>query len=85
VVAEPSDHRAVVLGRRHAPVDDDGVGYLQWFGLLALGALLVIGLLPYRLRIRHRSGVLTGHAAEVPVTATEVTELAASPSTVRSP
>jgi urea carboxylase system permease len=37
--------------------------YLRWSGVLILAALVIGGLLLYRLRIRHRSGVLAEHAA----------------------
>jgi amino acid transporter len=39
--------------------------YLQWGGVLFVAAVAVIGLLLYRLRIRHRTGVLAEHAAAV--------------------
>jgi urea carboxylase system permease len=41
--------------------------YLQWGGVLFVGAVIVGGVLLYRLRIRHRTGVLAEHAIAVPV------------------
>ncbi|WP_311380494.1 amino acid permease [Arthrobacter sp. ISL-69] len=37
--------------------------YLQWGGVLFVGAVVVIGVLLYRLKIRHQTGVLAEHAA----------------------
>ncbi|MDQ0077841.1 hypothetical protein J2S97_003032 [Arthrobacter oryzae] len=37
--------------------------YLQWGGVLFVGAVVVIGVLLYRLKIRHRTGIPAGHAA----------------------
>ncbi|MDE8588370.1 APC family permease [Arthrobacter sp. NQ4] len=37
--------------------------YLQWGGVLFVGFVIVAGLLLYRLRIRHRTGVLAEHSA----------------------
>ncbi|MFI2184387.1 APC family permease [Streptomyces sioyaensis] len=36
--------------------------YLRWGGVLFVGGITLIGLLMYRLRIRHRTGVLPEHA-----------------------
>ncbi|HST72654.1 MAG TPA: APC family permease [Kocuria rosea] len=46
--------------------------YVQWGGVLFIGAVAVVGLLLFRLRIRHRTGVLAEHAAaaEAPAAAT---------------
>jgi hypothetical protein len=40
--------------------------YLKWSGVLVLLILVIGGLLVYRLRIRHRSGVLAEHALLAP-------------------
>ena len=37
--------------------------YLQWGGVLFVGAVVVIGVLMYRLKLRHQTGVLAEHAA----------------------
>lgn len=37
--------------------------YLQWGGVLFVTAVTVAGVLMYRLKLRHRTGVLAGHAA----------------------
>lgn len=41
--------------------------YLQWGGVLFVGAVTGGGALLYRLKIRHQTGVLAAHAAPVPV------------------
>jgi urea carboxylase system permease len=43
--------------------------YLQWGAVLFIGAIALIGLAYYRLRQRHRTGVLPEHAAAVPAEA----------------
>ena len=43
--------------------------YLQWGGVLFVAAVIVTGVLMYRLKLRHRTGVLAGHAAPVVATA----------------
>ncbi|WP_416417880.1 APC family permease [Paenarthrobacter aromaticivorans] len=40
--------------------------YLQWGGVMFVAAVIIGGTLLYRLRIRHRTGVLAEHAAPVP-------------------
>ena len=40
--------------------------YLQWGAAVFIGAIALTGLLYYRLRQRHRTGVLPEHAAERP-------------------
>ena len=37
--------------------------YLQWGGVLFVAAVTLTGVLMYRLKLRHRTGVLAGHAA----------------------
>ena len=39
--------------------------YLQWGGVLFVGAVIVTGVLMYRLKLRHQTGVLAEHAAAV--------------------
>ena len=39
--------------------------YLQWGGVLFVGAVVIGGTLLYRLKIRHQTGVLAEHAAAV--------------------
>jgi hypothetical protein len=39
------------------------LSYLQWGGVIFVGTVVIGGALRYRLRIRHRTGVLTEHAA----------------------
>jgi amino acid transporter len=39
--------------------------YFQWGGVIFVGFVVVVGLLLYRLRIRHRTGVLEEHSAAV--------------------
>jgi hypothetical protein len=41
--------------------------YLQWGGVLFVGAVVVTGVLMYRLKLRHQTGVLAEHAAAAPV------------------
>ncbi|RBY94176.1 amino acid permease [Blastococcus sp. TBT05-19] len=43
--------------------------YLQWGAALFIGAIALVGLAYYRLRQRHRTGVLPDHAAAVPAEA----------------
>jgi hypothetical protein len=40
--------------------------YLQWGGVMFVAAVVIGGTLLYRLRIRHRTGVLAEHAAVAP-------------------
>ena len=40
--------------------------YLQWGGVMFVAAVIIGGTLLYRLRIRHRTGVLAEHAAAAP-------------------
>ncbi|ADX71420.1 amino acid transporter [Pseudarthrobacter phenanthrenivorans Sphe3] len=40
--------------------------YLQWGGVIFVTAVTVIGVLMYRLKLRHHTGVLAGHAAGSP-------------------
>ena len=37
--------------------------YLQWGGVLFVAAVTLTGVLMYRLKLRHQTGVLAGHAA----------------------
>jgi hypothetical protein len=39
--------------------------YLQWGGVLFVAAVILTGVLMYRLKLRHHTGVLAGHAAAV--------------------
>ncbi|MGA8790779.1 MAG: amino acid permease, partial [Paenarthrobacter sp.] len=39
--------------------------YLQWGGVIFVGTVIIGGTLLYRLRIRHKTGVLAEHAALV--------------------
>ena len=41
--------------------------YLQWGGVIFVGFVVVVGLLLYRLRIRHHTGVLAEHSTAEPV------------------
>ena len=60
--------------------------YLQWGGVMFVAAVVVGGTLLYRLRIRHRTGVLAEHAAAPaaatadPATASPVSPATADPS-----